>query len=425
MYYYLNDNSIKSNYLYNSNYLKIYSKESFHTSKNNYFKIKRYIKIIIFFNKVLFICLSYSFSNLLNKVKKCYYESKNEAKNLEKYFYLCNKGLLINKIKFKKIENPKISIISSIYNREKFILRFLRSVQNQFFDDIEIILVDDSSKDNSVKLIEKFKKDDERIILIKHKKNKGTLISRNDGILFSKGEYLIIPDIDDILSENILYNCYILANLNKYEMIRFNIYIGNKTIFFEDIVNEIENVVIFHPIITTYLFYGLGYIKQIDFNLSNKFIKRDAYVRALNSMEEFYLKQYMVNLEDGIMNYILYRIVKSFYFLKKIGYFYLQNNQSITVKTTENYDHKARFIFIHWKFVFENSKNNKYEKDMVNSIINRLYFLLKDDFYLITKDFQFYYDNINIFLNCKFINKDNKKLLKNFKNFLYKKIVEK
>ena len=208
-------------------------------------------------------------------------------------------------------------------------------------------------------------------------------------------------------------------------MIRFNIYIGNKTIFFEDIVNEIENVVIFHPIITTYLFYGLGYIKQIDFNLSNKFIKRDAYVRALNSMEEFYLKQYMVNLEDGIMNYILYRIVKSFYFLKKIGYFYLQNNQSITVKTTENYDHKARFIFIHWKFVFENSKNNKYEKDMVNSIINRLYFLLKDDFYLITKDFQFYYDNINIFLNCKFINKDNKKLLKNFKNFLYKKIVEK
>ena len=180
-------------------------------------------------------------------------------------------------------------------------------------------------------------------------------------------------------------------------------------------------MVIFHPIITTYLFYGLGYIKQIDFNLSNKFIKRDAYVRALNSMEEFYLKQYMVNLEDGIMNYILYRIVKSFYFLKKIGYFYLQNNQSITVKPTENYDHKARFIFIHWKFVLENSKNNKYEKDMVNSIINRLYFLLKDDFYLIIKDFQFYYDNINIFLNCKFINKANKKLLKNFKNFLYKK----
>ena len=51
------------------------------------------------------------------------------------------------------------------------------------------------------------------------------------------------------------------------------------------------------------LFYALGTLEQIDFNLSNKFIKREAYVRALNSMNEFYLKQYMINLEDGIMNF--------------------------------------------------------------------------------------------------------------------------
>lgn len=72
----------------------------------------------------------------------------------------------------------------------------------------------------------------------------------------------------------------------------------------------------------------------------------------------------MINLEDGIMNFILYRTVKSFYFFKKLEYYYLQNNENITIRQTPNYDNKIRFIFIHWKFVFEKAKNTKYEKDM-------------------------------------------------------------
>ena len=51
-------------------------------------------------------------------------------------------------------------------------MRFLRSIQNQFFDNIEIILIEDFSLDNSIKIIEKLQKDDERIVLIKHKKIK-------------------------------------------------------------------------------------------------------------------------------------------------------------------------------------------------------------------------------------------------------------
>ena len=82
----------------------------------------------------------------------------------------------------------------------------------------------------------------------------------------------------------------------------------------------------------------------------------------------------------------------------------MQNYQSITIKPTENYNHKARFIFIYWKFIFENTKNNRVEKDMSNFNINRLYFLLKDDFNLITKDFEFYYKILNLFSNSKYIN---------------------
>jgi len=138
-------------------------------------------------------------------------------------------------------------------------------------------------------------------------------------------------------------------------------------------------------------------------------------------MNEFYLKQYMINLEDGIMNFMLYRSSKSLYFIKKIGYYYLQNNQSITIKPTENYNNKYRFIFLHLKFVFENTKNTKYEKDMANSIFTRLSILFKDNFHLLTKDFKFFYEIIEMYLNSKFINNYNKSILKNLKNLLEKR----
>ena len=68
-------------------------------------------------------------------------------------------------------------------------------------------------------ILKNLQKEDGRIFLIKHKKNKGTLISRNEGILFSKGKYLIIPDGDDILSKDIINQCFLIAEEKNYDFI--------------------------------------------------------------------------------------------------------------------------------------------------------------------------------------------------------------
>ena len=121
-------------------------------------------------------------------------------------------------------------------------------------------------------MVEKYRKEDKRIILLKQKKNKGTLFSRNIGALKSKGEYLIFPDPDDILSEDILSKCYEIAKKNNFEMIRFNMY--SKYFFpFNLIQNNLPNI-IYQPYLRTHLIYGLGYEKLIDGIISNKFIKR-------------------------------------------------------------------------------------------------------------------------------------------------------
>ena len=147
--------------------------------KNLFYKIILFINFII-----LIIFININNSNHKNKLNK-------EMKMIEKYYELCKYGILLNEQKFERIFNPRISIISTVYNQEKYILKFLRSIQNQFFDNIEIILVDDFSIDKSVQIIETIQKEDEIIIIIKQNENKGKLISRNDGILQAKGEYIL------------------------------------------------------------------------------------------------------------------------------------------------------------------------------------------------------------------------------------------
>jgi hypothetical protein len=163
---------------------------------------------------------------------------------------------------------------------------------------------------------------------------------------------------------------------------------------------------------------------QIDFNVSNKFIKREAFVRALNVLNKFYFNIYMTIYEDGLMNYILYRTVKSLYFVKRIGYYYLKNNHNITKPKSNSHRLYLKFWFLYLKFIFEYSKNNKYEKDMVNIFILNKFKkkkITKLKKYL-RKDYYFYSKIVNMCLNCQYINKKNKKILNNINYILYNNI---
>lgn len=381
-------------------------------NKNNN-KIFKFFIIFLFFN------YNFHFISKLN-IFITYIKIQYEIKKVDNYYIFCNNNKLLKK--FEKKINPKISIISPIYNRQSFILRFLISIQYQNFDDLEIILVDDCSSDKSVEIIKECQIRDGRIVLIKNKKNKGTFITRNIGALYAKGKYLIIPDPDDIITENILTICYNYAEKYKYEMIRFKKYTGKGNLLFNGIVNEFENKILKQPEISTYIFYASNELKITDYFIYNKFIKKDAYIRGLNFIKQFYLNTYMTIGEDQVINYILHRIVKSFYYLKKIGYRYIINRLSIT-KTTQKIDkRKLKFIFFHLKIILEYSKNIKYEKDMANLLLNNLNkYLIIVRKLLNKEDFHFYYNIINEFLNCTFITNENKYILNEFKKIFEKK----
>ena len=179
------------------------------------------------FALVVFLYLFIRF-DILNKILRTNLYS--EMIKIEEYLRICNKTNLMNKRVFKKIEKPKISIITPVYNKENSILRYLRSIQNQLFDSIEIIIIDDKSIDNSIKIIEEVKEEDKRIILIKNSKRKGTLINKNIGAFISNGEYLMFVYPDDLLSEDILNYLYNLFKEKNYDLIRFHLYTGDKNL---------------------------------------------------------------------------------------------------------------------------------------------------------------------------------------------------
>ena len=194
-------------------------------------------------------------------------------------------------------------------------------------------------------------------------------------------------------------------------MLRFNLYIGQKRIFFKNCANPTPSRAVFKPEIQTFLFYAIKKLKQIDFNVSNKFVKREVLIKALNMLSKEYLNMYITSYEDGILNYMLYRVAKSFYFLKKIGYYYIINPQSISKRGFKS--EYIKFIFIHLKIVFEFSKNTIFEKNMFNAIFQRL--VIKTSIINRTKlmknDSKFYLSYINIFLSNDFVSIKNKKIL--------------
>ena len=107
--------------------------------------------------------------------------------------------------------DDKISVIITAYNVEKYIGNVLNALRYQTYKNLEIIVVNDGSKDNTHNIIEEYKKNDARIVYIKTE-NQGVSLARNEGLKIATGEYIAFLDGDDVVDTKyfeILYNTLI------------------------------------------------------------------------------------------------------------------------------------------------------------------------------------------------------------------------
>ena len=161
-----------------------------------------------------------------------------------------------------------VSIIVPVYNVEKFIFKTVNSILNQDYKNIEIILVDDGSPDNSARIIDELAKKDNRIVCV-HKENGGVSSARNAGLKIATGEYVTFIDGDDWVEPNyVSYLLNLVASDREYvvsdEKAIEWIYLGN---IFVAVWNKIysmpflkKNNILFDEKI----WYGEGMLFNID-----------------------------------------------------------------------------------------------------------------------------------------------------------------
>ena len=349
--------------------------------------------------------------------------SLKEKTRVIRYINDCINGVLFDKNKYKKPENPKISIIIPIYNKEKFILRVLRSIQNQSFKDIEIIFCDDGSIDNSTKLIEKFQKEDGRIIVIKHNINKGTLINRNDGANIARGEYLLFIDGDDLLVNDILEKAYLKAKSQNIDIIQYQHYVGDLYSVFSCSDIKRSEEIIHQPELSNLMYYENGYLHQSEFFIWGKLIKKQTYLDTLKNIDKYFLEQNMILHEDGLILFMLFKTAKSYLFIKDYGLFYYSNKYS-TLKNIRNKNQinkTTRDCFLYLEYMFKYTNNTSYEKNMAVCQFKFLIDGYNDIFLKTTSGFSYIYKIIDLYLNCNIISNEDKHIFKNIKS-QFKKI---
>lgn len=230
--------------------------------------------------------------------------------------------------------NPKVSIIVPIYNSEKYMSKCIESILNQTLSEIEIILVNDGSTDNSGKIIENYAKKDNRIKVI-HQQNSGPSVARNKGMSIAKGKYIGFVDSDDYIESNMYEELYNNANNKSIEvaMCSYN----EKYLY-----NDIEYVI--KPKLDSNMIYEKEDIKQ---GIISTFSKNDNY-GFYSLCNKLYLKEWLIkeNLtidinrdhgEDWWFNINVFSKLNSFVYIDKVLYNYVHsNNKSLMVKYREN-----------------------------------------------------------------------------------------
>ena len=216
-------------------------------------------------------------------------EFNEEYKDIQKYIYMVISGHLFNPNEvFKKSENPKISIVISVYNGEGYLETALLSIQNQDFKDIEIIMVDDCSKDNSVNLIKKLMVNDPRIKLYQNDENKGALYTKTKGVLHAKGKYVMTLDEDDIYAQRDAFSTlYSEAEENNLDMLGFALLSTNIQLSKRKIIRYKKTNVVYQPSITKRMYKCNSYnCKRVGGLISNLFIKTELFVKIIKKIEK-------------------------------------------------------------------------------------------------------------------------------------------
>jgi len=246
------------------------------------------------------------------------------------------------------MDNSKVSIIVPVYNVEQYLDDCIKSILNQSYQNIEIILVDDGSQDNSGAICDKYASLDTRINVI-HKENSGVSDARNCGIHAATGKYIVFVDSDDtvdtdyvkILSDEILnseFDCIICGYRTCYPKQKIDVCVESNISIYkidenEKLITQIFNQRLLHSpcnkiykkeYITEYFDPSIAMGEDLMFNL--KYLRKIVNVKVISDV----LYNYIIHPGSAVTTYKTKRMNDMIQMINSLISFYsdLFENQS-------------------------------------------------------------------------------------------------
>ena len=273
-----------------------------------FFPFFKLLYIFIFFKYIVSILLKYKTKI---KAKKILSE---EYKDIQEFINIILDDIQ-NPIKyFNKTEFPKISIVIPLYNGEKYIKTSLLSIQKQDFQDIEIIMVDDNSEDNTIKVVKDLMERDKRISLYQNEENKGILFTKIKGVSYAKSKYVMVLDEDDMyVQKDAFSTLYIEAEKYNLDIVGFASILNTTFHINKSRKNKIHHYyttpVIFQPLISkrSHDFTKKGEVKRIGDVIWIYFYKNELFQKVIKEVDDKYLNSKMICHEDYLLIFLLTR----------------------------------------------------------------------------------------------------------------------
>lgn len=228
----------------------------------------------------------------------------------------------------------KVSIVIPVYNAELTIEKCVKSILQQDYKNIEIIVVDDGSTDKTQDIIENYKEKDKRIRYIKQN-NSGVSTARNNGMNKAEGEYIVFVDSDDWLKKNMISRMVEIIEKENVDVVRCNYDdIYEKKTVSGPAYEDVNNKKYFHKEYKTSNIYD-------HFLTDNEPLKNLVMLlcikRKLLTYNSIYFDKELYMLEDVLFYQKILHFSKSIYFLNENLYNYYENPNSVT-HSSEKYE---------------------------------------------------------------------------------------
>lgn len=364
-------------------------------------------------------------TNIFSSTIETYNEYKNNEINtyikkdlinkFNLYIRICLNSILIDKKEYPLLNNPKISIIMPLYNGGNYLHYSLRSIQNQKMKEIEIILIDDNSSDDTLLKVYNFMKEDSRIRLIKNNVNRRILYSKSMGALNAKGKYIIILDQDDMfIREDLFDTLYYEAEKNNLDLIQIRDINLNK--FYFDLKEKV-NCPNKHYIFPKKKFNFTHYENQsqlknemfVDDNiflLWGLFIKADIYKNAIYHLWPVIINYQIIHHEDFIITSMIVILAKNYKYLNNFGLIHFINNNSAANLYKEQYF--ISILFNGMNFYHYYIKDNPQDIKISFNYIKRYKYIFKELYKLNPNNIAYYIRNI---INSQYLSLDDKEYI--------------